>query len=228
MENMKYSYLNAPPLMKGVNGFFDFTFLEKGRGKRDAKHHQLCRLGEGHTTPYIDSKLHACNSYIDDVYLRTAQCLEPTVKEATKLVVELRLLNGPERKAAPTTNREEEQRRKAAEAGRRAQNAKRRKEILLRMAEIHAETELVDEMLTHHIERAEGVLHSRLSRYWRGVLAKAQEDLDHFPYLEPQDSKGRQKYLAHKENLDEQIRRVLEIGGEEDEDPGETEGQMGA
>lgn len=90
---IKYRFLNPMfIIIPGVNT--SFGFLETTTGRRDSANNQLCRNGDGYITPYVDTKVRKCDSYIDKLYLRTSLILEPIVEEAESLVVELNLLLG--------------------------------------------------------------------------------------------------------------------------------------
>lgn len=204
--------LKRNPKIPGINGMFNFCFLDKRAGKKDAQENQICELGEGHITPHIDEKARMFDSYLDRMYLQTALSLEPLVKEAHALVVEFRLISSKKSRVI-SSNSEIAQRQAAMNATCALQNEKRQTEILTRLAEIKAQSDMVDESLKHHIERAEGVFRSRISRYWKGILATSAEKLEHFPYLEEREYEGRKTYLTNREKLVNMINEVIVKGG---------------
>lgn len=208
-----YGYLKKSPRIRGVNSIYNIGFIEKHIGKKDAQENQVCQLERGHVTPYIDNKAHLYNSYIDKTYLRTSLTLEPVVEEANALVVELKLMS-PRKHMDRKESGEEAQRQATMEAAERVKRERRKAEILTRIAEIKAESDMVDESLMHHIERAEGVLHAHISKYWCGILSAATAGLEHFPYLEEKDYAGREAYLLNRKNLVSMIADALEKGGD--------------
>lgn len=204
--------LNKNPRMPGINGFFNFSFLDKRAGRKDAQANQICENGNGHITPHIDDKSRLYDSYINRIYLRTSLNMEPFVTEANALVVEFSLING-RHATAVTGNSEEAQRQAAIMAANAARDAKRKEEILVRIAEIRAESDMVDESLKHHIERADGIFRSRISRYWKGVLAASSEKLEHFPYLEQKEYEGQIAYAQNRKKLITDIEQAIAMGG---------------
>lgn len=204
--------LNKKPKMPGINGFLNFSFLEKRAGRRDAQENQICEHGEGHITPHIDDKARLFDSYIDRMYLRTSLNLEPLVIEANSLVVEFNLIHA-KKDVVVTGNGENAQRQAAIDAANALKNEQRKTEILTKIAEIKAESDMIDESLKHHIERAEGVFRSRISRYWKGVLAASNEKLEHFPCLETREYEGRKAYLSNRNKLVTMINEAIVKGG---------------
>lgn len=218
MEKRKrnYQYLKAYPRISGVNSIYNIGFLEKRAGKKDAQDNQICQLQGGHITPYIGNKARLYDSYIDKLYLRTSLNMEMIVREAYALVVELNLIN----KMVISTkagNSEEEQRRAALAVVKKEKNDERKAEIIIRIAEIKAESNMVDESLKHHIERAEGIFFARINKYWRGVLASTSEELEHFPYIDQREYAGRTAYLENRKELIAMIEKAVSNGGGSDE-----------
>lgn len=205
--------LDKMPRIPGINGFFNFRFLEERAGRKDAQENQICEYGEaGHITPHINDKSRLFDSYIDKMYLKTSLNLDPFVTEANSLVVEFNL-NHRKKYVLITKNRENAQRQAAMEASDITKREKRNAEILTRIAEIRAESDMIDESLKHHIERAEGVFRSRISRYWRGILSASAERLEHFPNLEERESEGRKTYLDNRKKLVTMIDNAIVKGG---------------
>ena len=90
---------------------------------------------------------------------------------------------------------------------------KRKTEILTRITEIKTESDMIDESLRHHIEQAESIFRSRISRYWKGVLAVSNEKLQHFPCLEKREYEGRSVYHSNRKKLIIMIDEVIVKGG---------------
>lgn len=204
--------LNRKPKMPGINGLFNFAFLDKRAGKKDAQENQICEYGEGHITPHIDDKARMFDSYIDRMYLITSLSLEPLVTEANALVVEFNLIYSKKARVV-SGNGENALRQAAMDAACELQNEKRKTEILTRIAEIKTESDMVDESLKHHIASAEGIFRSCISRYWKGILSASSEKLEHFPCLEEKEYEGRQAYLANREKLITMINEAIVKGG---------------
>lgn len=204
MVEKKYRYLT--PLFMFIPGVK--TLFEKSAGKKDAKENQICVYGDGHITPTIEVKVNSLDSHINKVFLKTSQKLEPIIEEANAMVVEFNLLMT---RCAMTcgSNDEEAQRQDAY----RAKLGQRCDEILTRLAEIKAESDMVDEMLLHYVERAEALLNSRVSKYWRGVLAASEGGLKHFPCFNHKESAGMQVYRENRLKLIEMIDKAIICGG---------------
>lgn len=211
LKRLKRS-LNKKPKMPGINGILNFGFLDKRAGKKDAQDNQICEYGDGHITPHIDDKTRMFDSYIDRMYLRTSLSIEPLFTEANALVVELNLILA--KKIRETCgNSENELRQAAVDATYALQNENRKTMILTRLSEIRAESDMVDESLKHHIERAEGIFRSRISRYWKGILSVSNEKLEHFPCLDVKEYEGRKAYMMNRENLVTMINDAIVKGG---------------
>lgn len=207
MKKKKYKYLD--PLFIGFPGG---KLLEKRAGKKDAQENQLCELEGGHITPEIDTKINSYDSHINKIFLKTAQELDPMIQEANSMVVELNLLL--RYKDSVIGGDSEEARRQVAIAtAKGAKVSERRSEILTKLASIKSESDMVDEMLLHYEERAEGILHSRISKYWRGVLSASSERLEHFPYVCHKESPGRKAYVENRKKLVDMIEAAISYGG---------------
>lgn len=207
MKKKKYKYLD-PLFIRFPGG----KLFEKRAGKKDAQENQLCELEGGYITPEIDTKVNSYDSHINKIFLKTAQELELMIREANSMVIELNLLLSY--KDSVIGGDGEEARRQAAIAGAKSVKVSERKsEILTRLASIKAESDMVDEMLLHYEERAEGILHSRISKYWRGVLSASSERLEHFPYVSHKDSPGRKAYLENRKKLVDMIESAISYGG---------------
>lgn len=204
--------LNRKPKIPGINGVLNFSFLDKRAGIRDAKENQICQQGEGHITPHVNDKARLFDSYIDRMYLKTSLNLEPLVTEANSLVVEFNLMRAKKYVVA-IANGENAQRQAAIDAANALKNEKRIMEILTKIAEIKAESNMIDESLKHHIERAEGIFHSRISRYWKGILSATDEKLEYFPCLELREYDGRKAYFSNREKLIAMIDDAIVTGG---------------
>lgn len=207
----KLKYLNPLFLViPGVN--LGFSFLEKMTGKSDASKNQICEVGEGHTTPYVDLKVRSYDAHIDKTYAKTSALIEPIVKEAYSLNTEINIiLNKTDN--LPDGNDEESRRQRDAAISRKAKDDLRKEEILKRLSEIKAESDMIDESLIHYIERAEGKLNSRIGKYWRGVLSKSSENLKYYPETIHKANLGRKVYLGNRNQLIEMINSSLENGG---------------
>lgn len=210
-KERKYRFLSKNIIfIKGVNS--SFAFVEKWIGKKDAQENQLCEVEESHITPEIDTKVNCYDSHINKIFLRTVKELEPMVQEANSMVVELNLLFSS--KDVILSNDSEESRRQAAfVAAKNAKASERKVKILTRLAEIKAESDMVDEMLLHYEERSEGILHSRISKYWRGVLSASSERLEHFPYISHKESLGREAYQENRKKLVNMIEAAINYEG---------------
>lgn len=207
MKKKKYKYLD-PLFIRFPGG----KLFEKRAGKKDAQENQMCELEGGHITPEIDTKVNSYDSHINKIFLKTAQELDPMIQEANSMVVELNLLLSY--KDSVIGGDSEEARRQAAiAAAKGAKVSERKSEILTKLASIKAESDMVDEMLLHYEERAEGILHSRISKYWRGVLSASSERLEHFPYVSHKESPGRNAYLENRKKLVDMIESAISYGG---------------
>ena len=207
MQKKKYKFLD-PWFIRFPGG----KLFEKWAGKKDAQENQLCEVEEGHITPEIDTKVNSYDSHINKIFLKTAKELDPMIQEANSMVVELNLILSF--KDVVLGGDSEEARRQAAfAAAKSAKVSERKVEILTKLAEIKAESDMVDEMLLHYEERAEGILHSRISKYWRGVLSASSERLEHFPYVSHKESPGRESYQENRKKLVDMIEAAINYGG---------------
>ena len=207
MKKKKYKYLD-PLFIRFPGG----KLFEKRAGKKDVQENQLCELEGGHITPEIDTKVNSYDSHINKIFLKTAQELDPMIQEANSMVVELNLLLSY-KDSAISGNSEEARRQAAIAAAKSAKVSVRKSEILKKLASIKAEADMVDEMLLHYEERAEGILHSRISKYWRGVLSSSSDRLEHFPYVSHKESQGRKAYLENRKKLVDMIESAISYGG---------------
>lgn len=207
MQKKKYKYLD-PLFIKFAGG----KLFERRAGKKDAQENQLCELEGGYITPEIDTKVNSYDSHINKIFLKTSQELDPMIQEANSMVVELNLLLSY--KDPVIGGHSEEARRQAAIAVAKGSKVSERKsEILKKLASIKSESDMVDEMLLHYEERAEGILHSRISKYWRGVLSASSERLEHFPHVSHKESQGRKAYLENRRKLVDMIEAAINYGG---------------
>lgn len=200
--------LNRKPKIPGVNGFLNFKFLEKREGQKDAQEHQICEIDDGHITPHITDKTRLYDSYIEKMYLKTALYMHEMVKEANTLIVEFFLID--KNMVNVNDNVENMQRHAAMQA----KKEDRKSEILIRIAEIKAASNMIDECLCHHIERAEAIFHSRISGYWKGILSVlGDEKLNYFPMLEKREFDARKMYQENREKLVTMIENTINEGG---------------
>lgn len=207
MRKRKYKFLD--PLFIWFPGE---KFFEKRAGKRDAQENQLCELKEGHITPEIDTKVNGYDSHINRIFLKTVKELDPIIQEANSMIVELNLLLSY-KDAVIHGNGEEARRQAAISATKGAKVSERKAEILTKLAGIKAETDMIDEMLLHYEERAEGILHSHISKYWKGVLSVSGERLGHFPCINHRESQGRNTYHENRKKLISMIEAAINYGG---------------
>lgn len=211
IKNLK-KRLNKKPKMPGINGTFNFSFLDKSAGKQDAQANQICEYGEGHITPHIDDKSRLFDSYIDKMYLQTSLSLESMVTEAHAMAVEFHRMYVKKANSS-SGNSEIDDRQRFMDAADASKKEERKTKILTRISEIKAESDMIDESLRHHIEQAESIFRSRISRYWKGVLSVSNEKLQHFPCLEKREYEGRKMYESNREKLITTINEVLVKGG---------------
>lgn len=200
--------LNRNPKIPGVNGFLNFKFLEKREGQKDAQEHQVCKNADGYMTPYIAVKTRLYDSYIEKMYLKTELYMEEMIKEAHTLIVEFSLIN---KNMVNINDNVENMKRHAAM---QAKKEEKKSKILIRIAEIKAAIHMIDECLCHHIECAEGILHSRICEYWKGILSVlGDENLNYFPVLEKREYEARKMYLKNREKLVTMIENTINEGG---------------
>lgn len=209
--------LDKKPRIPGVNGWLNFGFMDKWTGKKDARENQICEYEQGHITPHIDDKARLFDSYVDTMYLKTSLYFEPVVTEANALVVEFNLISN-QKDIKVAEGGENAQRQEALNAANAANREKRKSDILMRIAEIKSESDMIHESLQHHLERAEGIFHSCISRYWKGVLAVSDEKLGHFPNIEHKEYEGRKIYLGNREKLVSMIDNTIIRGGSYEEE----------
>lgn len=210
--NRKYLFLGRKPKIPNVNGLLNRSFVEKHIGSKDVQRNQLCSLEGGYITPWVECKMKYYDSYINHIYLKTTIALDSIYEEAQSLLTEFSLLSKPQ---TPLTciNSEEAERQTARAATIDNLREKRKQEILTRITTIKTECEMVDEALQHHVEKAEDILHSHISSYWRGVLKASSGEMSHFPFLTQKIYPGRQKYDRNRNDLLSMIQNTLAKGG---------------
>lgn len=206
-KKKKYKFLD--PLFIRLPGG---KLLETRAGKKDAQENQVCAFMNGHITPAIDTQINGYDSHINKIFLKTAQELNPMIREANSMVVELYLLLGY-KESVIVGDGEEARRQAALAAVKKAKISERKAQILRKLSEIRAESDMVDEMLLHYEERTKGILHSRISKYWRGILSASIERLEHLPYINHKESPGRNAYIENRKRLIDMIDAAFTYGG---------------
>lgn len=171
--------LNQKPRIEGVSGVGHWSVLEKRAGTKDFNSNQLCKVDSTYTTPHIEQMRSNLDCHSNKEYLMVTKFLEPTYHEVASITQELELLKSIS--VTHISNDEEVQRQAAIVSAQSAGNAHRRTEILIRLAEIKVDVETVDTALKHHLERAEDILRTHISSYWKGIL-KAASDAEMPPY----------------------------------------------
>ena len=215
---MKRSYgkIDRKPKAYSVTGLSlikRLTFVEKRAGYKDRKENQLCITEDGQTTPYVESRHKHYESYVNNAHLWAEQIRETEVKDAEKLIAELKLiLNRHDEE--PSGNVEEISRAKRLAVGKKQMDAERKEEIVLKLSEIKSFLETLDEKLSHHVEAAGDLMDVHVANYWRGILKASQPgEANVGPFFVTKTYDGRQRY---REGSDETFRKLSEaiaLGG---------------
>lgn len=216
-ENTKkiVSKLHNKPKIAGVTGFGHWSLVEKWIGKRDGKTNQICKNEEFLTTPYIEHKYNCLGSYEDEKYTYVIREMEGVYQETYANYMELKtILENHGENDLPLG---EEGMRQAAHAFSRMKQKKQRKEqILVRLAQIQADTETVDEALTHNLQRAEKILKSHVGSYWKGILQSSQENLPPYPQVLKKNPVSQAVYENHKETIIEILNMAMKYDEKEE------------
>ncbi len=214
MKRDSYAFLK--PIFIWIPGVV--SLFEKSKGKRDAQENQICEFLEGHITPLVDSKVTSYDSHINKKYLKVTELISPLYKEAYSLSMEIKSIQ--DYKVPEVTDSGQEGKRQAALIQEKMeQNKERISKIMVRLAEIKATSDMIDELIRHYEERAEGFLRTHISRYWRGVLSVSVDRLAHFPAIQHKDIDGREAYAENRTRLIKLIGVITsEDKGDEDEE----------
>ncbi len=197
----------------GLRFPFAFAFMERITGERDAKSNQVRAFQDGESTPWLNARTDSYEKYVNSVFAYVIRQNEDLVEEAAKLITELNILLVAENNIIIGED-EEAIRQRRLESERQVSRETRKKEILVRLAEIKAFIENTDEKLSHHIEMAKDVLSVHTGSYWRGILKASGDEVKGIaPALTFEEYKGRIKYQFRKDALISQIDRALEKGG---------------
>ncbi len=212
-----FGVLNRRPNASKVTGLpiiRSLSYVEKYTGYKDRKENQLCSSDEGQTTPYVEARRKSFEHYVNNAYLVAEKVKESEVKEAERLISELDILTKFEVSIIDGNDEEiERAQRFARELV--LKNNKRKEEIVLRLSEIKALVEAVDDKLIHHIESAEDLLNVHLANYWSGILkASPNGETCLEPIYITRAYNGRQHYCDDRDELLRKIAAAIEIGGD--------------
>ena len=201
----------------GVTGFGHWRWLERRAGASGCKTGQVRQDSEDYTTPWIESRYSRFHAYASQRLLSAAQELEPLYTQISSLCQELALVSAP---AAPFPGGQDEdaQRREAAHSARASADAARKREILIRLAELRTRNTMIDEGLSHDLSRASSLLRSHIAAYWEGVLKTAGDDsLPPFPVIREREIPGMAAYRKNQERAAALLAGALGQTGEEDD-----------
>lgn len=186
--------------------------LDRLKGRRDFKDSQLCGTDGGQqTTPWITERARNISVYENYIYNMVDRELAPV---ADMISVECRELEELGKTVELRADNEESLERMASRAAARsAAEDARRKQILMHLAEMRSELEVVDTALKHNIRRAEHEMQKHVSAYWSGVLKAAASDrMPAEPRMEIPVTEGRTVYRLHYTRMMERIEEAM--GGE--------------
>lgn len=195
--NMKYP---RNVRIRGVTGLGHWHWLERRNGRKSWGQGQIRQVDRGYTSPWIDQCHHYYSAYCNALYLRSVQELEPLHREVAAMVEEqkgmgavLTQINGP---------CEEENRRMAeAQAARAGSQAERRRQIVVRLAQIRSEVENRAQALEHLLNKSADTLEAHISAYWSGVLSVGDDSLPVAPVPCDTQLPGKERYETYRDNL---------------------------
>jgi Mg2+ and Co2+ transporter CorA len=188
--------MSRRPYIRGISGILHLGILEKRRGSIDVLQNQLCMNDEQILTPNV-VRMHGClDVYMNKMYSFAVERMKGVYEELSGLFTEQERIKSQAVIEVMATG-EEGQRQLAALQAKKEEDMKRLDEIKQRTAFIKESLASANEMVKHHMERAEDILRSHLSVYWSGVIRKSQEQLPVYPVIKKTDCKGIREYENH-------------------------------
>ena len=186
--------------IRGVTGLGHWHWLERRNGRKSWGQGQIRQVDRGHSSPWNDQRHHYYSAYCNALYLRSVQELEPLHREAAAMVEEQKGMV-----VVPTQvngHCEEERRRIAeAQATRAASQTERRRQIVVRLAQIRSEVENQAQAMDHLLTKSWETLETHISAYWSGVLSVADDSLPVAPVPCDTQLPGKERYEAYRDNL---------------------------
>ena len=189
-------------------------FLARLAGRRDYTYSQICisEDGESTTTPWIIGKYENLAEYEGLIYNKVDFASEPI---ANMVATECEELERMEYKQPGTADNKESTDRLAARiASINAETKEREKQIILHLASLRSDLEMIDAALKHHIQRAENNSMRHILAYWSGVLRAAGEEgnnnLPSNPSRFNQNIIGKAVYEEHFNRVMSRIDAALE------------------
>ena len=203
--NRTVNKLKKRPFIIGVSRFY---WMDKVSGSSDYSNNQLCKVDESYQTPWIIERAHRLTDYDQKVY----NYVDKGLKEIAEIVYgeceELATLSG--QKQPLSLDKENTERESAKMSAELTKNERRRREILIHLAVIKADVEAINTSLEHHLQRAEKMVLSHVSAYWRGVLKSAEsENLPPTPKIPQLDAPGKKHYEVLLNHIMENLDNVL-------------------
>lgn len=172
---MTETYATRILYTKKVPGQFRPLFLDGCVGALDYKRSQVViDLDNSITTPWINGKLESLAEYESKIYSEVDHAIAPIVQTVIKECKELELI----RDRGPKETAEIECQGRAAdmEALEKKKNKERESEILLHLASLKGELEMISVSLSHHLQRAGDCNQKHIYAYWGGILKAAGRD----------------------------------------------------
>ena len=188
-------------------------FLSRLAGRRDYAYSQICISEDGEsTTPWIIGKYENLAEYEGLIYSKVDLASESIANMVATECEELELMEYKQPGAAD--NRESTDRLAARIASKNAETKEREKQIILHLASLRSDFEMIDAALKHHIQRAENNSMRHIFAYWSGVLRAAGEEgnnnLPSNPSRFDQSIIGKAVYEEHFNRVMSRIDAALE------------------
>ena len=207
--------MHRRPFIRGVSGILRHLILDRLAGSRDAKQDQVC-TGDGQAVTPNVIRMNGCmQGYMDKIYAYAVRLLTDIFAEAAALSSEIDNIRSRSAKEITATG-EEGRRQLEAAMQRQHDDEERMEEIKIRAAVLREWFTSVDEAIRHHMEHAQEITKSHISRYWRGVLKTnaGAVSLPVYPVINGDDFKGLEAYESHMSGIGAMIENIMSDGKE--------------
>ncbi len=193
---------------------FGTRLRAKKIGEKDCLENQVRPCEDGLTTPNVVATGDANAKYINHVCGKVVKRIQPVATEAKKEIAEANLILAKE---IPEINEKGEaaERIKRYQESLKKKDESRLKELQISLSETKTTIEMVDELLTHHIEASQDTAREYVNKYWCGVLKTSEgKDISYTPVIpSPREYEGRKLYVQRRDELLQSIEDVLKRGG---------------
>ncbi len=202
--------LSKKPKIQGVTGIFHAKILEKISGYKDAKQNQIRKNEKNDvSTPEIINKTRCVEGYKNKIIDETIAGLLDILGIIASLIEELQVIQNREEREISSTG-EQEKRDIALKELHKRVDGWRVENIRIFISHTRELLMDVDVALNNNLNRADNILHSHISSYWKGVLKAGNKDLPLYPKITEPENIGYDKYKIYMKEIDERITMILE------------------